>query len=206
MAPKKSEPVRCEWVRGADDLYVAYHDDEWGVPVHDDGEWFEFLILEGAQAGLSWSTVLKKRDNYRRAFDAFDAAKVARYGKRKVARLLEDEGIIRNRLKVEGAVKNARAFLGVQAEFGSFDAYIWQFVDGAPMQNRRGHMSEIPAQTPLAETISKALKKRGFTFVGPTICYALMQATGMVNDHTTDCYRYRPIAAMGKQAVRTRRE
>ena len=197
MAPKRREPVRCEWVKGADELYTAYHDDEWGVPVRDDGRWFEFLILEGAQAGLSWATVLKKRPNYRRAFDAFDPAKIARYNKRRIATLLQDEGIIRNRLKVEGTVRNAKAFLEIQEEYGSFDAYIWQFVDGAPIQNRWRKMGDIPAQTPLAETISKALKKRGFTFVGPTICYALMQATGLVNDHTTDCYRYRPIAALG---------
>ena len=197
MAPKRREPVRCEWVKDTGELYTAYHDDEWGVPVRDDGRWFEFLILEGAQAGLSWATVLKKRPNYRRAFDAFDPAKIARYNKRRIATLLQDEGIIRNRLKVEGTVRNAKAFLEIQEEYGSFDAYIWQFVDGAPIQNRWRKMGDIPAQTPLAETISKALKKRGFTFVGPTICYALMQATGLVNDHTTDCYRYRPIAALG---------
>ncbi len=190
MPPAEQGLVRCEWVKGADDLYVSYHDDEWGVPVHDDKVWFEFLVLEGAQAGLSWSTVLKKRENYRVALDGFDPAKVARYDERKVARLLQDEGIIRNRLKVEGTVKNAKSFLEVQRQFGSFDAYIWAFVDGTPIQNSRQRMSDVPALTPLAETISKALKKRGFTFVGPTICYALMQATGMVNDHTRDCYRY----------------
>ena len=193
MGKSPQELLRCEWVKGTDDQYVAYHDDEWGVPVHDDDEWFEFLVLEGAQAGLSWATVLKKRENYRRAFDGFDATKVARYDKRKIARLLKDEGIIRNRLKVEGTVRNARAFLEVQGEYGSFDAYMWAFVDGTPIQNRWRGMSDVPALTPLAETISKDLKKRGFTFVGPTICYALMQATGIVNDHTTDCYRYKTI-------------
>jgi len=190
MPPAEQGLVRCEWVKGTDDLYVSYHDDEWGVPVHDDKVWFEFLVLEGAQAGLSWSTVLKKRENYRVALDGFDAAKVACYDKGKIARLLQDEGIIRNRLKVEGTVKNAKAFLEVQREFGSFDAYIWAFVEETPIQNSRRRMSDVPALTPLAETISKGLKKRGFTFVGPTICYALMQATGIVNDHTRDCYRY----------------
>ena len=190
MARDQQELVRCEWAKGTDDQYVAYHDDEWGVPVHDDTVWFEFIVLEGAQAGLSWSTVLKKRENYRRLLDGFDAAKVARYDKRKIARLLKDEGIIRNRLKVEGPVRNAKAFLEIQREFGSFDAYIWAFVDGTPIQNRWRGMSHVPALTPLAETISKDLKKKGFTFVGPTICYALMQATGIVNDHTIDCYRY----------------
>ncbi len=195
MARGQQELVRCEWSKGTDDQYVAYHDDEWGVPVHDDTVWFEFIVLEGAQAGLSWSTVLKKRENYRRLLDSFDASKVARYDKRKIARLLKDEGIIRNRLKVEGTVRNAKAFLEVQREFGSFDAYFWAFVDGTPIQNRWRGMSDVPALTPLAETISKDLKKRRFTFVGPTICYALMQATGIVNDHTIDCYRHEPIVA-----------
>ncbi len=195
MAPVQQERIRCEWAKGMDDQYVAYHDDEWGVPVHDDTVWFEFIVLEGAQAGLSWSTVLKKRENYRRLLDGFDASKVARYDKRKIARLLKDEGIIRNRLKVEGTVRNAKAFLAVQREFGSFDAYLWAFVDGTPIQNRWCGMGDVPAVTPLAETISKDLKKRSFTFVGPTICYALMQATGIVNDHTVDCYRHEPIAA-----------
>ncbi len=197
MARSRQEPVRCDWAKEMGDQYVAYHDDEWGVPVHDDTVWFEFIVLEGAQAGLSWSTVLKKRENYRRVLDGFDATKVARYDKRKIARLLKDEGIIRNRLKVEGTVKNARAFLEVQSEFGSFDTYSWAFVDGTPIQNRWRRMSDVPALTPLAETISKDLKKRGFTFVGPTICYALMQATGIVNDHTTGCYRYDQIASCG---------
>ncbi len=195
MARGQRELVRCEWAKGTDDQYVAYHDDEWGVPVHDDTVWFEFIVLEGAQAGLSWSTVLKKRENYRRLLDGFDASKVARYDKRKIARLLKDEGIIRNRLKVQGTVRNARAFLEVQREFGSFDAYFWAFVDGTPIQNRWRGMSDVPALTPLAETISKDLKKRDFTFVGPTICYALMQATGIVNDHTIDCYRHEQIVA-----------
>lgn len=196
MGRRQQDLVRCEWVQGTFDEYVAYHDDEWGVPIHDDVRWFEFLVLEGAQAGLSWSTVLKKRDNYQKALDGFDPAKVARYDKRKIARLLKDEGIIRNRLKVEGTVRNARAFLAVQGEFDTFDAYMWAFVDGTPVQNRWRKMSDVPAHTALAETISKDLKSRDFTFVGPTICYALMQATGIVNDHTTGCYRYKQIASL----------
>ena len=168
----------------------AYHDEEWGTPLHDDDALFEFLILEGAQAGLSWQTILHKRDNYRRAFDGFDARKVARYTPKRVEALLKDEGIVRNRLKVEGTVRNAQAFLTVQAEAGSFDAYIWQFVGGAPKVSRRRRMADIPAETKVSRAMSKDLKKRGFTFVGPTICYAFMQATGMVNDHETSCFRY----------------
>ena len=187
--------TRCTWC-GEDQLYVAYHDEEWGVPVLDDQTLFEFLILEGAQAGLSWSTILNKRDGYRRAFDGFDPEKVARYGERKIAELLDDSGIVRNRLKVRSAVSNAQAFLEVQEERGSFSDYIWSFVDGAPIQNRWRSLSEIPAKTPLAEAISKDLKKRGFRFVGPTIVYAHMQATGMVNDHVVDCFRYPEILAM----------
>jgi DNA-3-methyladenine glycosylase I len=175
---------------------VAYHDEEWGVPVFDDRRLFEFLILEGAQAGLSWSTILKKREGYRAAFEGFDPEVVARYDERKTAELLADAGIVRNRLKVASAVSNARAFLEVQVEHGSFSDYIWGFVDGAPIQNHWPTLAEIPAKTPLAETISKDLKKRGFRFVGPTIVYAHMQATGMVNDHVVDCFRYPEIMAL----------
>jgi DNA-3-methyladenine glycosylase I len=181
---------RCAWVPADDDLYVAYHDTEWGVPVHDDNLLFEMLTLEGAQAGLSWITVLRKRENYRRLFDGFDPEIVSRYDDRKVAALLADSGIIRNRLKIASTIENARQVLAVQDELGSFDAYIWQFVDGEPIVNHWTSIDQVPAVTPLAEQMSKALKKRGFRFVGPTICYAFMQATGMVNDHTTDCFRY----------------
>ncbi len=187
--------TRCTWC-GDDPLYVAYHDEEWGVPVRDDRTLFEFLMLEGAQAGLSWSTILKKRPGYRKAFDAFDPEKVARYGEAKLLELLDNPGIVRNRLKVRSAVSNAQAFLEVQQERGSFSDYIWSFVDGAPIQNAWRSLSEIPAVTPLAETISKDLKKRGFRFVGPTIVYATMQATGMVNDHVIDCFRHPEVAAM----------
>lgn len=180
---------RCEW-SGSDALYVQYHDEEWGVPVHDDRQLFEMLNLEGAQAGLNWYIILTKRDNYRAAFDDFDAAKIAAYDEAKIADLLANPGIVRNRLKVNGVVKNAKAFLSVQEEFGSFDAYIWQFVGGQPIVNARQSIREIPAQSPEAEAMSKDLKKRGFTFVGPTICYAFMQAVGMVNDHTVDCFRH----------------
>jgi DNA-3-methyladenine glycosylase I len=184
---------RCAWA-GTDPLYIAYHDQEWGAPVHDDRLLFEFLILEGAQAGLSWAAILKKRGNYRRAFDNFEPARVARYGPRQVKRLLADAGIVRNRLKVEGAVKNARAFLAIQEEFGSFDAYLWPFVDGQPRQNSWRSLKEIPASTPESDALSKALKRRGFTFVGSTICYAFMQAVGLVNDHVVDCFRYSELA------------
>ena len=190
--------TRCSWC-GDDPLYVAYHDEEWGVPVYDDRTLFEFLILEGAQAGLSWSTILKKREGYRAAFEGFDPEVVARYDERKTAELLADAGIVRNRLKVASAVSNARAFLEVQVEHGSFSDYIWGFVDGAPIQNHWPTLAEIPAKTPLAETISKDLKKRGFRFVGPTIIYAHMQATGMVNDHVVDCFRYPEIVAMSRK-------
>jgi DNA-3-methyladenine glycosylase I len=184
--------VRCEWA-GNDPLYVAYHDVEWGVPVHNDRLLFEFLVLEGAQAGLSWITILRKRENYRRAFDGFDPQVVARYDEGKVEALLADAGIIRNRLKVRSAVQNAQAFLRVQEEFGSFDAYIWQFVGGKPLINSWRRMEEIPAQTAESAAMSKDLVRRGFRFVGPTICYAHMQATGMVNDHTVDCFRYEQV-------------
>jgi DNA-3-methyladenine glycosylase I len=181
--------VRCAWA-GNDPLYVEYHDEEWGVPLHDDRKLFEMLILEGAQAGLSWITILKRREGYRRAFDGFDPAVVADYGEEKIAELLQDTGIIRNQQKVRSAVNNARRFLEVQAEFGSFDAYIWGFVDGKPIQNARTGMGDIPAKTPLSDAVSKDLVKRGFNFVGSTIMYAHMQATGMVNDHVVDCFRY----------------
>lgn len=181
---------RCTWC-GEDPLYMAYHDEEWGVPVHDDQRLFEFLILEGAQAGLSWITVLRKRENYRLAFDKFDYHKVAKYTEDDIERLLANEGIIRNKLKLKSAIKNAQGVLAIQAEFGSFDRYIWRFVDGVTVQNNWPSLAEVPAKTPISELMSKDLKKRGFNFVGPTICYAFMQATGMVNDHTTDCFRYK---------------
>ena len=184
--------VRCTWA-GSDPLYYAYHDHEWGIPLHDDRAWFEFLILEGAQAGLSWITILKKRDAYRTAFDNFDAQRIARYDENKIESLLQDTGIVRNRLKVQSAVTNAQQFLAVQKEFGSFDAFIWNFVDGVSQQNNWSTLSDVPASTPQSDAMSKELKRRGFKFVGSTICYALMQATGMVNDHTVDCYRHLEI-------------
>lgn len=183
---------RCSWC-GDDPLYVDYHDREWGVPVHDDRVHFEFLILEGAQAGLSWATVLKKRENYRKAFSNFDPKKVARYDKRRIESLLRNPGIIRNRLKVNSAVANARAFLKVQKEFGSFDAYIWAFVGGKPKQNAWRTLKKLPAKTKESEALSKDLLKRGFKFVGPTIIYAHMQAVGMVNDHLVSCFRYKEL-------------
>jgi DNA-3-methyladenine glycosylase I len=184
--------MRCAWC-GSDPLYRAYHDDEWGVPVHDDRLLFEFLILEGAQAGLSWLTILKRRDGYRKAFDDFDVECIARYTQNDVARLLADEGIIRNRLKVESTIRNAQGTLKIREEHGSLDAFLWRYVDGVPLQNAWASMKELPAQTRQSESMSRDLKKLGFNFVGPTICYAFMQAVGMVNDHTTDCYRYRDI-------------
>jgi DNA-3-methyladenine glycosylase I len=190
-----TERHRCGWC-GHDELYVAYHDDEWGVPVYDDRKLFEFLILEGAQAGLSWSTILKKREGYRRAFAEFDSSKVARYGEKEIASLLNDPEIVRNRLKVRSAVANAQAFLEVQHEWGSFSDYFWSFVDGRSIQNSWRSLSEIPVTTPLAEGISKDLKARGFRFVGPKIVYAHMQATGIVNDHLVDCFRHSEIVAM----------
>jgi DNA-3-methyladenine glycosylase I len=186
--------ARCAWAE-SDPLYVDYHDNEWGVPVHDDRLLFEFLVLEGAQAGLSWLTILRKREGYRRAFAGFEPAAVAAYGPADVERLLADPGIVRNRLKVESAVGNARAFLRVQEEFGSFSDYVWGFVDGEPVQNEWRTMADIPAKTAEAEVMSRDLKKRGFRFVGPTICYAHMQATGMVNDHTVDCFRWSELKA-----------
>ena len=183
-----STPIRCTWAQ--DESQWQYHDDEWGVPVHDDRLLFEFLILEGAQAGLSWATILRKRDNYRQAFDQFDPAIVAKYNAKKKERLLADPGIVRNRLKVDSAVSNAQAFLAVQEEFGSFDQYVWQFVEGQPVQNAWQTHQQIPARTSQSDTMSKELKRRGFKFVGSTICYAFMQAVGMVNDHLVDCYRY----------------
>ena len=184
-----SQPVRCAWANN--ELAVRYHDEEWGVPVHDDRTLFEFLILEGAQAGLSWNTILNKRENYRKAFDGFDPEHVASYDRRKIQQLLRDEGIVRNKLKVASAVANAKAFLAVQKEFGTFDRYVWQFVGGAPRVNSPKSFKQVPARTEQSDAMSKDLKKRGFNFVGSTICYAFMQATGMVNDHTVDCFRYR---------------
>jgi DNA-3-methyladenine glycosylase I len=179
---------RCGWAT-SDPAYVLYHDEEWGVPLHDERKLFEFLILEGAQAGLSWLTILKKRDNYRRAFANFDPHEVAAFGKRDVQRLLADPGIVRNRLKVDAAVANARAFLSTKAEDGSFDRFLWSFVGGTPIQNRRKTLRDVPAETAESQAMSRALKQRGFRFVGPTICYAFMQAVGMVNDHVTSCFR-----------------
>ncbi len=183
-------PTRCAWV-GDDPLSLRYHDQEWGVPVHDDRRLFEFLLLEGAQAGLSWITILRKREGYRRAFAGFDPRRVARFDARRVAALLRDPGIVRNRLKIEGAVKSARAFLAVQAEHGSFDRFVWGVVGGRPLVNARRSLREVPARTPESDALSRELRRRGFTFVGSTICYAFMQAVGLVNDHTVDCFRYR---------------
>jgi len=188
---RTTEPVRCGWARG--DLEIRYHDEEWGAPLHDERRLFEFLVLEGAQAGLSWSTILRKRAAYRRAFDDFDPTKVARYTARRVERLLGDAGIVRNRAKIEATIANARAFLEVQREQGSFDAYAWRFVSGRPVQNAWRSPREVPAQTETSRAMSKDLLKRGFRFVGPTICYAFMQAVGMVNDHTVDCFRQREL-------------
>ncbi|MEM6640202.1 MAG: DNA-3-methyladenine glycosylase I [Pseudomonadota bacterium] len=189
--------TRCAWCESGNDAYVAYHDEEWGVPVTDDRTQFEFLILEGAQAGLSWATVLNKRDGYRRLFADFDAATVATYSEEKIASVLTDPGIVRNRLKVNATVNNARCFLAVAEEFGSFSDYIWRFVDGRPIQNRFKTMGEVPATSPESDALSKDLKKRGFKFVGSTIMYAHMQATGLVNDHVVGCYRYDAVSALG---------
>jgi DNA-3-methyladenine glycosylase I len=184
---------RCAWVPDNDPLYVTYHDVEWGVPIHDDNRLFEFLVLEGFQAGLSWRTILYKRENFRQAFDGFDPLKIATYGEDKIAELLANPGIVRNRLKVRATVTNARAFLAVQEEFGSFDAYIWQFTGGNTLKNVWASLAELPARTAESDAMSKDLLKRGFRFVGSTICYAHMQATGMVNDHTIDCFRYNEV-------------
>jgi DNA-3-methyladenine glycosylase I len=189
--------TRCTWC-GDDPLYVAYHDSEWGVPVHDDRRFFEFLILEGAQAGLSWITILKKRENYRRSMDGFDIATVAAYGEDDVARLLADSGIVRNRLKIRAAINNARVVLAIQQEFGSFSEYLWRFVAHRPLCNHWRTLAEMPARTALSDAISKDLKKRGCSFVGSTIIYSLMQATGMANDHVVDCFRHREIAALAE--------
>ena len=187
--------IRCAWANNQ--LAIAYHDNEWGVPQHDDRVLFEFLVLEGAQAGLSWDTILRKRENYRAAFDRFDPKKIARYNKRKLESLMRNEGIVRNRLKIESAVKNAKAFLQVQKEFGSFDSYIWQFVGGKQKVNARRKLADIPARSAESDAMSKDMKKRGFTFVGSTICYAFMQAVGMVNDHVVTCFRYREVFDSG---------
>lgn len=186
--PLRAAETRCAWAR--DELSIAYHDREWGVPLHDERKLFEFLVLEGAQAGLSWSTILRKRPNYRAAFDRFDPRKVARYDERKVAALLADAGIVRNRLKIAAAVTNARAFLEVQKECGSFDSYVWRFVGGRPVQNRWRRPQDVPARTEQSDALSRDLAKRGFKFVGSTICYAFIQAVGMVNDHAVGCFRH----------------
>ena len=197
LATDNDMKKRCAWC-GSDPLYRAYHDDEWGVPVHDDQRLFEFLILEGAQAGLSWLTILKKRENYRKAFHSFDCERIARYTDADVARLLADAGIVRNRLKIASAIQNARSVLAIQEAYGSLAAYLWRYVDGVPRQNAWGSMAEIPARTELSDAMSRDLQKRGLKFVGSTICYAFMQAVGMVNDHTTDCYRHQEIRALAQ--------
>jgi len=196
MKPKTKQ--RCGW-SGSDPLYIDYHDREWGVPLHEDKKLFEFVILEGAQAGLSWITILRKRDNYRRAFDRFDPEKVARYDRRKIRKLLADPGIIRNRLKIESAISNARAYLALQEEFSSFDAYMWRFVDGRPIQNAWKTLRQLPARTAVSDRLSKDLKQRGFKFVGSTICYAHMQAVGMVNDHLVSCFRHREVRRLARR-------
>jgi len=193
------EPRRCSWVKVDDALMREYHDREWGVPVHDDRTHFEFLVLEAAQAGLSWSIILNKREGYRRAFSQFDPVKVARYSRARIDKLTTDPGIVRNRLKIAAAVKNARAFLAVQEEFGSFDSYCWRFVDGQPRRNRRRALRDIPATTPESDTFSRDLKGRGFSFVGSTVIYAHMQAVGMVNDHLIDCFRYRDVSRLASR-------
>jgi DNA-3-methyladenine glycosylase I len=190
----RTEQARCSWALGGGAVYLDYHDKEWGVPVHDDNTLFEFLILEGAQAGLSWITILKKREGYREAFAQFAPEKVARFTRPRIERLLQNPAIVRNRLKVESAVSNARAFLKVREAFGSFDAYVWGFVDGVPLRSRHRRMADVPAKTALSDALSKDLKRRGFRFVGSTICYSFMQATGLVNDHVTTCYRWRELA------------
>src|SRR5882672_11495076 len=193
--PQNTDHLRCPWA--TTEPAIAYHDKEWGVPVHDDRLLFEFLVLEGAQAGLSWSTILNKRDNYRKAFDNFDAEKIAKYDARKIKKLLADAGIVRNKLKVAAAVQNAKAFLAVQKEFGNFDAYIWSFVNKQPIRNKFKKMKEVPARTPESDAMSKDLLKRGFKFAGSTICYAFMQGVGMVNDHLTTCFRHKQVKRLG---------
>jgi DNA-3-methyladenine glycosylase I len=192
MGKQQITRTRCAWAKN--ELNIPYHDEEWGVPVHDERKWFEFLVLEGAQAGLSWDTILRKRARYREVFDGFDPEKVARYDKKKVRELLRDAGIIRNRLKIDATISNARAFLEVHKEFGTFDVYIWRFVGGRPKQNAWKTHKRLPAKTPESDALSKDLRKRGFRFVGSTICYALMQATGLVNDHLVSCFRYRELS------------
>jgi DNA-3-methyladenine glycosylase I len=186
-----NKPQRCQWVND-DPIYIDYHDHEWGVPLHDDDKLFEFLILEGFQTGLSWITILRKRENFRKAFDNFDALKIAKYDEHKISALMQDEGIIRNRLKIKGTITNANLFLQIKEEFGSFDAYIWQFTNGQILDNQRNNKNDIPASSAISDAMSKALKKRGFKFIGSTICYAFMQATGMVNDHVINCSSYQP--------------
>ncbi len=198
MKPSRNvNPPRCHWAQS--ELNIPYHDEEWGVPVHDEKKWFEFLILEGAQAGLSWDTILRKRARYREVFEGFDPAKVARYDKKKVRELLRDAGIIRNKLKIAAAIGNAQVFLKVQEEFGSFDAYVWRFVGGQPKQNAWKSHKRLPAKTPESDALSKDLQKRGFRFVGSTICYALMQATGLVNDHLVSCFRYAELTIANRK-------
>jgi len=203
MADTTGDPViRCPWAKG--DEYIAYHDQEWGVPLHDDRRLFEALVLDGAQAGLSWITILKKRPHYREVYDDFDPQTVAGYGKKKIAALLADPGIVRNRLKVESSVTNAVAFLQVQSEFGTFDSYLWRFVDGVPRQNRHRAQTDVPTRSPDSDALSKDLKKRGFRFVGTTICYAFMQAIGMVNDHLVDCHRHQAVQGLTAPPRRSR--
>ena len=198
MFAVSDQKQRCPWP--TDDLYCRYHDEEWGVPVHDDRLLFEMINLEGAQAGLSWHTILKKRENYRVAFDRFDPEKIARYNERKVHELMNNAGIVRNRLKIAATIQNAKAFLELRDEFGSFDAYLWNFVNGTPMNDRRKSMQDVPAKTAESDAMSKDLLKRGFKFVGSTICYAFMQAVGMVNDHLVSCYRHSEVADLSKTA------
>ncbi len=200
MSEQNKSKERCHWARN--ELLIPYHDDEWGVPVHDDRELFEFLTLEGAQAGLSWETVLKKRANYRTAFDNFDAAKIARYKQPKIDKLLANPGLIRNRLKIESAIQNAKSFLLVQNEFGTFDAYIWQFVGHVPRQNQWSSLQKVPSQTVESDAMSQDLRRRGFRFVGSTICYAFMQAVGLVNDHTVDCFRHNEVRTLTRRKGR----
>jgi DNA-3-methyladenine glycosylase I len=192
---------RCGWAT-SDPLYLSYHDEEWGVPLHDDRRLFELLVLEGAQAGLSWITILRKREGYRRAFDGFDPRKLARYDRKKIQTLLRDPGIVRNRAKVEGAVQSARALLDLVRREGSLDRYLWSFVGGEPIQNRRRSLRQVPAETAESRAMSRELKRHGFAFVGPTICYAFMQAAGMVNDHLVSCFRHRPLSGRGRRAAR----